>query len=72
MAPLTPAVRTMRGLIFQLCALNVCIYGLYLSSLVNMAWSRNLSCAKVNSIIWIVRSGVDISAPFCSYATLSM
>ena len=37
-----------------------------------MAWSRNLSCIKVISIIWMIRSGVGISGPFCSYATPCM
>ena len=72
MAPLTPAVITMRGLIFQPCALIAFTNGLYLSSFACMAWSRNLSCTKVNSIIWMVRSGVGISGPFCSCATPCM
>jgi hypothetical protein len=67
MAPLTPTVITIRGLIFEPCALIVSTNGLCLSSFVCMAWSRNLSCVKVNSIIWMVRSGVGISGPFCSY-----
>ena len=56
----------MKGLIFQLCALIESTNGLYLSPFVCMAWSRNLSCVKVNSMIWIARSGVGISGPFCS------
>ena len=68
MAPLTLAVITMRGLIFQSCALIASTNGLHLSSFVCMSWSRNLSCIKVDSIIWMVRSGVGISGPFCSYA----
>ena len=40
MAPLTLAVITMRGLIFQPCALIAATNGLYLSSFVCMAWSR--------------------------------
>ena len=35
----------------------------------NLQTSRNLSCVKVNSMIWMVRSGVGINGPFCSYAT---
>jgi hypothetical protein len=61
-------VITMRGLIFQPCALIAPTNGSHLSSFVCMAWSRNLSCVKVNSTIWMVRSGVCISGPFCSYA----
>jgi hypothetical protein len=55
MAPLTFAMIIMRGLIFQPCALIVSTNGLYFSSFVCMAWSRNLSCVKVNSMIWMVR-----------------
>ena len=72
MASLTCVVITMRGLIFEPCALIASINGLYLSSFVCMAWSKNLSCVKVNSIIWMVRSGIGISGPFCSYATPCM
>ena len=57
MAPLTLAVITMRGLIFQPCALIVSTKKLCSSSFVCMAWSRNLSCVQVNSMIWMVRSG---------------
>ena len=72
MAPLTPMVITTRGLIFQPCALIASLNGLYLFSFVCMDWSRNLSCAKVNSMIWMVTSGVGISGPFCSYAAPCM
>ena len=65
-------VITMRGLIFQPRALIASTNGLYLSSFVCMAWSRNLSCVKVNSMNWMVRSGVGISEPFCSHATPCM
>jgi len=64
------AMITMRGLIFQPCALNASTNGLYLFSFVCMAWSRNLSCVKMNSMIWMNRSGVGISGPICSYAML--
>ena len=69
---LTPTVITMRGLIFQSCGLIASTNGLYLSSFVCMAWSSNLSCVKVNSMIGIVRSGVGISGPFCSYVAPCM
>ena len=65
------AVITMMGLIFQPCALIVSINKLSSSS-VCMASSRNLSSVKVNSMIWMVRSDVGISEPFCSYATAYM
>ena len=69
MAPLTFVVISMRGLIFEPCALIASTNGLYLSSFVCMAWSRNPSCIKENSMIfWMVRSNVGISEPFCSYA----
>ena len=68
MAPLTHAVINMRGLIFHPCALIVSNNGLYLSSFVCLSLSRNLSYVKVNSMIRMVRSGVGISEPFCSYA----
>ena len=44
MAPHTPVEIPMRDLIFQPCALIAFTNGLYLSSFVCMAWSRNLSC----------------------------
>lgn len=33
---------------------------LYLSPYVCMGWSRDLPCAKLNSMIWMVRFGVGI------------
>ena len=68
MAPLTFAVITMRGLLFEPCALIVSTNMLYLSFFVCMASSRNLSCVQVNSMVWMVRYGVGISGLFCSYA----
>ena len=72
MASLTPTMITMKGLMFQPCALLASTNRLYLSFFVCMAWSRNLSRAKVISMIWMVTSNVGISGPFCSYATLYM
>ena len=62
----------MRGLLFQSCALIASTNGLYLFSFVCMPWSRNLSSAKVNSMIWMVRSGGGVSGPFWSCATPCM
>ena len=72
MPPLTLAVINMRGLIFQPCALIASTIGLYLSPFVCMVRSRNLSCIKVKSMTWMIRFGVGISGPFCSYATPCM
>lgn len=63
-APLTLAVMVMRGLTFQPWALIASISGLYLSSFICMACSMNLSCVKVNSMIWMVMYGVGIGG-FC-------
>ena len=63
MAPHTRAVITMMAMTFQFCALIASISGLYLSSFICLGWSRNLSCAKVISMIWMIRSGVGISGP---------
>ena len=71
-APLTPAVMVIRGLVFQPCAFIASISGLYLVSFVCMACSINLSCVKVNSMICMVRSGVGIRGPFCSYVAPCM
>ena len=60
------------GLVFQPCALIASTNGLYLSSFLCMAWSRNLSCVKLDSMIWMLRLGVGTSGPFCSYATPCM
>lgn len=46
----------------------VSISGLYLSSLVCMAWSRNLSHVKANSKICIVQCGLGTKGPISSYA----
>ena len=70
MAPLTLAVLTMTGLMFRPCALIASTNGLHLSSFVCMAWSRNISCVKVKSMISMLRSSVSISGPICSYAPL--
>ena len=59
----------MRGLTLQPCARILFIDGLYLSPFICMAWSSNLSSVKVNSLVWMVRSGVGIIGPFCSYMT---
>lgn len=67
MAPLTPTVINMRvqysSLVSLLRLLTDCI-----CLLLCMAWSKNLSCVKVNSMIWMVKSKLGISGPFCSYA----
>ena len=67
MAPLTLVMITMRGLTFQPCALLASINGLYLSSFICMAWSRNPSCCEGELMIWMIRSNVGISRPFCLY-----
>ena len=65
-AHVTPAIMVMRGLTFQPWALIAFIRRLYLSSFVWLAWLMNLSCVKVNSMIWISRYYVRIRGPFCS------
>ena len=72
MVSLTHVVITMRGQIFQPCALIAFINGLYSSSFVCLAWTKNLSCIKVNSMIWMVRTSACMNVPFCSYATPCM
>ena len=57
MAPLTPAVMVMRGLVFQPLFWMVLIRGSYLASLYVMACSGNLSWQYVNSMSWIVCLG---------------
>jgi hypothetical protein len=54
MAPLTPAVMVMRGLVFQPLFWMVLINGSYLACLFVMACSRNLSWQYVNSMNYIV------------------
>ena len=70
MAPYTRAVITMMGMTFQFCAHIASNNGLYLSSFACMAWSMNLSCVKVISMIWMIRSSVGISGPLFVCGTL--
>jgi hypothetical protein len=44
-----------------------CLLMDYLYSLVCMAWLRNLSRVKVNLKFCIVKFGLGIRGPFCSY-----
>jgi hypothetical protein len=69
MAPVSPAVITTRGLIFQPCALIASTNGLYLPFFFLYGLIKESIMRKSDSIIWMVRSGVGISGPFCSYAT---
>jgi hypothetical protein len=54
MAPLTPAVMVMRGLVFHPLFFMVLISGSYFVCLCKRACSRNLLWQYVNSINWIV------------------
>ena len=54
MAPLTPAVMVMRGLVFQPLFCSVVISGSYLACLCERACSGNLSWQYVNSMNCIV------------------
>ena len=66
MAPLTPAVMVMRGLVFQPLFWMMLFSGSYLACLCVMACSGNLSWQYVNSMNWIVCSGEgDIGGCIC-------
>jgi hypothetical protein len=54
MAPLTPAMMVMRGLVFHPLFFMVLISGSYFVCLCKRACSRNLLWQYVNSINWIV------------------
>lgn len=66
---MTPAVRVIKGPTFQPHVLVASINGLCLFAFVCMAqWLRKLSCVKVNSMVWMVRSGVGINGLHWLYA----
>jgi hypothetical protein len=72
MAPLTPAVMVMRGLVFQPLFWMVLFNGLYLACLCVMACSGNLSWQYVNSMNWIVCLGDgDIGGCVCFGAPIT-
>jgi hypothetical protein len=59
MAPLTPAVMVMRGLVFHPLFCMSLIRGSYLVCLRVRAWSGYLSWQYVHSIRWVVIAGDD-------------
>lgn len=59
-------IMIMSGFIVHPCALIAIIRGLYLSCLVFMSWSINMSCVNVTSIIWTVRLGAGKNRLDCS------
>src|ERR1700738_1065911 len=69
MAPLTPAVMVMRGFVCHPQFCIVLMSGSYLLCLCARAWSGNLSWQYVNSMSWIVSSGVGVMGGFISFGT---
>ena len=57
MAPLTPAMMVLRGLVFHPLFCMALIKGLYLVCLCVRAWSGYMSWQYVNSISWVVIEG---------------
>ena len=57
MAPLTPVVMVVRGLVFHPFFCIALIRGSYLVCLCVRGWSRSLSWRYVNSISWVVIAG---------------
>ena len=60
MAPLTPAVMVMMGLIFHPLLCMVLVSGSYLVCFCVVAWSGNLSWQYVNSMNWTVCVGEGV------------